>query len=322
MDILDNIPPFDFYEVFVMPWTEFGDVFIWIFLMGFFVTAACGMLGSFIVWRQMALVGDAISHSVLPGIVIAFLVTQSRSTLPMFIGALVAGVLTTTLIEFIHTKSRVKTDAALGIVFTTLFAIGVVLISIYGENVDLDTDCVLYGEIEYVSEDVPVSFISAIDIPTQVARMGGVALLVILLIVVFYKQLLVSSFDSGLARSMGINPAIAHHGLMLLLSITVVSAFEAVGAVLVIAMLIFPATTASMLSDRMPVILFISVVIAAISSLLGVHLALWLDVSTAGAMSVVVSSLFGLAWLFSPKRGLVVLAIRNRSLRSVFQTGR
>lgn len=322
MNIFENIPPFDFYEIFIMPWTEFGDVFVWIFVMGFLVTATCGMLGSFIVWRQMALVGDAISHSVLPGIVIAFLLTQSRSTLPMFVGALAAGILTTTLIEFIHTKSRVKTDAALGIVFTTLFAIGVVLISIYGENVDLDTDCVLYGEIEYVSEDMPVGFIKAFDLPIQVARMGGVALGVMLLIVVFYKQLLVSSFDPGLARSIGINPAIAHHGLMLLLSITVVSAFEAVGAVLVIAMLIFPATTASMLSDRMPVILFLSVIIAAITSFFGVHLALWLDVSTAGAMSVVVSSLFGLAWMFSPKRGIIIVAIRNRSLKSVFQLGR
>ncbi|MCH6255205.1 metal ABC transporter permease [Puniceicoccaceae bacterium K14] len=311
MNIFQNIPPFDFHEVFVMPWTEFGDVFIWIFVMGFLVTAACGMLGSFIVWRQMALVGDAISHSVLPGIVVAFLLTQSRGTLPMFFGALVAGILTTTLIEFIHTKSRVKTDAALGIVFTTLFAIGVVLISMYGENVDLDTDCVLYGEIEYVSQDLTVSLFGLFDVPVQVARMGAVAFCVMLLIVFFYKQLLVSSFDPGLARSIGINPAIVHHGLMLLLSITVVSAFEAVGAILVIAMLIFPATTASMLSDRMPIILGLTVVISAISSLLGVHLALWLDVSTAGAMSVVVSTLFGLAWMFSPNRGLLVLAMRR-----------
>lgn len=309
---LDNMPAFDFYEVFVMPWSEFGDTFIWIFLMGFFVTSACGMLGSFIVWRRMALVGDAISHSVLPGIVIAFLLTQSRNTLPMFLGALAAGVLTTVMIEFIHTRSRVKTDASLGIVFTTLFAIGVLLVSIYGENVDLDTDCVLYGEIEYVGEDTQIASGPLAGAPLQVVRMGAVALSVLLLMGLFYKQLLVSSFDPGLARSMGVSPAAVHHGLMILLSIAVVSAFEAVGAVLVISMLIFPATTASMLSDRMPVVMGLTALIAAVSSFFGMHLALWLDVSTAGAMSVVVSMLFGLAWFFSPRRGLLSQVLRAK----------
>ena len=311
-EFLNNIPEFDFEEVFVIPWSEFGDSFIWIFLMGFFVTATCGMLGSFIVWRRMALVGDAISHSVLPGIVIAFLVTQSRDTMPMFIGALSAGVLTTVLIEFIHSRSRVKTDAALGIVFTTLFAIGVVLVSIYGENVDLDTDCVLYGEIEYVSEDTQVASGPLAGVPLQVARMGLVAVAVLLLMIVFYRQLLVCSFDPGMAQSMGVSPAVVHHGLMILLSIAVVSAFEAVGAVLVISMLIFPATTASMLSDRMPVIMGLTVLIAALTSFFGMHLALWLDVSTAGAMSVVVSFWFGLAWVFSPRRGLLARVMKKK----------
>lgn len=298
------IPEFDFTEVFIEPWAEYADSFIWIVVMGFLVTAACGFIGTFLVWRRMALVGDAISHSVLPGIVIAFLISQSRDTLPMFLGAVGAGVLTTFLIEFIHQKSRIKTDAALGIVFTTLFAIGVVLVSLYGENVDLDTDCVLYGEMEYVMLSDSVSLFGQ-DVPVDVVRMGCVTVLVIGLICYFYRPLVVSSFDPGLARSMGINPVIVHHALMSVLAIVVVSAFEAVGAVLVIAILIFPATTASLLSDRLPVILGLTIVIAGIASFFGFHLAWWLNTSTAGSISVVVFALFLIAWVFAPRRGLI-----------------
>ncbi|WP_224772584.1 metal ABC transporter permease [Pelagicoccus enzymogenes] len=304
------IPEFSFEQVFVEPWTDFLDPFIWIFLMGFFVTAACGFLGTFIVWRRMALVGDAISHSVLPGLVIAFLVSQSRDTLPMFLGAVGAGVLTTGLIEVIHQKSRIKTDAALGIVFTTLFAIGVVLVSIYGENVDLDTDCVLYGEIEHVTLEPLSSVFGLFEAPGSVLRMGVVSLLVVGLVILFYRPLVVSSFDPGLARSMGMNPAVVHHALMSLLAIVVVSSFEAVGAVLVIAMLIFPGTTASLLSDRLPVILGITLVIALLGSLLGMHFALWLDISTAGAISTVIFGMFLLAWALAPRRGLLWRAFR------------
>ncbi len=299
------IPEFSFEQVFVEPWTELFDPFIWIFLMGFFVTAACGFLGTFIVWRRMALVGDAISHSVLPGLVIAFLVSQSRDTLPMFLGAVGAGILTTGLIEVIHQKSRIKTDAALGIVFTTLFAIGVVLVSLYGENVDLDTDCVLYGEIEHVTLEPLSSFFGLFEAPGSVMRMGVVSLLVVGLVILFYRPLVVSSFDPGLARSMGMNPAVMHHALMSLLAIVVVSSFEAVGAVLVIAMLIFPGTTASLLSDRLPVILGITLVIALLGAFFGMHFALWLDISTAGAISTVIFAMFLLAWVFAPRRGLL-----------------
>lgn len=311
MDIWSQlIPEFSFQQVFVEPWTELFDPFIWIFMMAFFVTAACGFLGTFIVWRRMALVGDAISHSVLPGLVIAFLITQSRDTLPMFLGAVGAGVLTTVLIEVIHQKSRIKTDAALGIVFSTLFAIGVVLVSLYGENIDLDTDCVLYGELEHVTLEPLSSFLGWFEAPVSVIRMGGVAVAVVVLAVLFYRPLVVSSFDPGLARSMGVNPAVMHHALMALLAIVVVSSFESVGAVLVIAMLIFPGTTASLLSDRLPVILGITLVIALLGAFFGMHFALWLDISTAGAISTVIFGLFLLAWVFAPRRGLLWRAIR------------
>src|SRR3989344_1061753 len=144
------IPKFNFDAVFVQPWTENAGTYGWILIMGFLVTAACGLVGNYLILRRMALVGDAISHSVLPGLAVAFLFSGSRGSLPMFIGALAAGVLTTILIELIHRQSRVKQDAAIGITFSTLFAIGVILICLFADKVDLDQECVLYGEIGFV----------------------------------------------------------------------------------------------------------------------------------------------------------------------------
>src|SRR5215210_6552073 len=144
------IPAFDFQRVVVAPWTAEFSSFVWIGLMGFLVATACGMIGNYLILRRMALVGDAISHSVLPGLVIAFLIAKTRSSWAMFLGALVAGVVTTILIEVIHRKSQVKQDAAIGIAFSTLFAIGVILVSLFADRIDLDQECVLYGEIAFV----------------------------------------------------------------------------------------------------------------------------------------------------------------------------
>ena len=308
------IPPFDFQHVIVSPWTSELASFGWIALMGFFVTVACGLVGNYLILRRMALVGDAISHSVLPGIAIAFLLANSRSSLVMFLGALAAGIVTTILIELIHRKSRVKQDAAIGITFSSLFAIGVILISIFASKVDLDQDCVLYGEIGNIPLDVPYVKLGAATLgPPTLVRMAFVAIAVGLLIVVFYKELLISSFDPALALSVGINPGVVHYGLMAALSIVVVSAFESVGAILVIAMLILPGATASLVSERLSVILGLTVLHAALSAVLGIHLALWLECSIAAAMVVMGAFLFVLAWVFSPSRGLLRLWMRSRA---------
>lgn len=320
---MELIPPFDWQRVMVDPWASQFSSTIWIVLMGFFVTTACGLIGNYLILRRMALVGDAISHSVLPGLAVAFLVANSRSSTAMFIGALAAGVLTTVIIEVIHKKSRVKQDAAIGIAFTSLFAVGVILVSLYASKVDLDQECVLYGEIAFipledsvkVGDFLPRELRESAGVwgtmggvtlgPAPAVRMAIVTLLTAILIVVFYKELLVSSFDSGLASSIGVNATFVHYALMSWLSVVVVSAFESVGAILVIAMLILPGATASMLSHRLPVIMGLTVVNAAISSSLGLHLATWLDCSTAGAMVVVATFLFGLVWVFSPTEGLL-----------------
>jgi manganese/zinc/iron transport system permease protein len=299
------VPAFDFHRVFVEPWTLGAASYVWIAAMGFLVATACGLVGNYLILRRMALVGDAISHSVLPGLAIAFLLSNSRGSLAMFAGALIAGILTTVLIELIHKKSRVKQDAAIGIAFSTLFAIGVILVSVYADKVDLDQECVLYGEIAFVPLE-PFATVAGWDIaPEPVARMAVVTVVVIVLIGFFYKELLVSSFDPGLAASLGINAAVMHYALMSMLSVVVVSAFESVGAILVIAMLILPGATASLLSRRLPAIMCLSVVHAAISSILGVHLAVWLQCSTAGAMVVMGGVLFLCAWIFAPVDGLL-----------------
>jgi manganese/zinc/iron transport system permease protein len=308
------IPPFDWQQHVIAPWADGFGANMLIALMGFFVATACGLVGNYLMMRRMALVGDAISHSVLPGIAIAFLVSQSRGTTPMFIGALIAGVITTILIEVIHKKSRVKQDAAIGIAFTSLFAIGVILISVYASQVDLDQECVLYGEIAFVPFGDPVQLTETLTAPLPVVRMGIVAILTLVFVVCFYKQLLVSSFDAGLATSLGINATFVHYALMCWLSITVVSAFESVGAVLVVAMLILPGATAFLLSHRLPVIHALTVLMAALSSVLGVHLATWLNCSMAGAMVVMASALFMLAWVFSPLDGLLARWVRQRRM--------
>jgi manganese/zinc/iron transport system permease protein len=311
------IPEFNFHQVIVQPWAENAGTYGWILLMGFLVTAACGLVGNYLILRRMALVGDAISHSVLPGLAVAFLFSGSRGSLAMFLGALAAGIITTILIELIHRKSRVKQDAAIGITFSTLFAIGVILICLFADKVDLDQECVLYGEIGFVPFQPAVEWFGHEIAPEPVFRMAAVTLVVLAVIALFYKELLVTSFDPALAVSMGINTTAVHYGLMCLLSVVVVSAFESVGAILVIAMLIIPGATAYLLTDRFPVMLSLTVLHAALSSVLGLHLGIWLDCSIAGAMVVAGFVLFCLAWVFSPAHGLISKWRQTRAVEGV-----
>jgi manganese/zinc/iron transport system permease protein len=310
--MVDLIPPFNFNDVFLAPWQgafsaeqPAAPIAFWQALMGFFVAGACGLVGNYLILRRMALVGDAISHSVLPGLVIAFLAAGTRSSGAMFVGALLAGMVTTVIIEAIHRNSRIKQDAAIGIAFTTLFAIGVILISVFAGQVDLDQECVLYGEIGSVPLEASTILAGHAIGPAALVRMAIVFALTIFLIVAFYKELLVSSFDPGLASSLGISATVMHYGLMSWLSVVVVSAFESVGAILVIAMLILPGATATLLSERLPIMMLITIVHCALSSLLGVHLAYWLNCSMAAAMVVAGAMLFVLAWIFSPTQGLI-----------------
>ena len=298
----------NFHRIFVEPWQSHAEHYWPVLAMALCVTVACSLIGNYLVLRRISLVGDAISHSVLPGIAIAFMMTGSRSGAPMFVGALVAGVAATVFIEVLHSRSRLKQDAAIGITFLTLFAIGVILISIHGAHTDLDLDCVLFGKMDFLPGLEPVF----LGLPGVTVTMAVLALCVGLLIIIFYKELLVSSFDPSLAASMGINPRLVHYLLMAVLSVVVVGAFTSVGAILVIAMLILPAATSCMLSDRLWAMMLLSVLHAFISSLGGVHIAVALQVPTAPASVVAGAGLFAIVWIVSPRQGLISLWLRNR----------
>lgn len=284
----------------------------WILWMGFLVNATCGLLGNYLILRRMALVGDAISHSILPGLAIAFLVAQSLETPVMFVGAVLAGVLATAIIEFIHGRTKVKADAAIGITFTTLFALGVVLINLFAGKIHLDPECVLYGDLNFLPFEPDRLVIAGLDLgPLPVGIMLLVAVLVALLVVVFYKELLISSFDASLAGALGFSPRLIHYLLMAVLSLVVVGSFEAVGAILVIAMLILPGATAQLVSDRLPRVLLLSVLVAGLSAVGGLYVGVATDVPIAAAMVVVGAFIFVLAWIFGPRDGLAWRCFRR-----------
>ncbi len=282
---------------------EFSISF-WIILTGALAAGACGLVGSFLVLRKMALLGDAISHAVLPGIAIAFLLTASRDVGPMLIGAAAFGLLTVFLIELLHKKWRVQEDASIGIIYTALFALGVVLISAYAGHIDLDQECVLYGEIAYTPWDLFMIGGQSWG-PRPVWLLGGVFLLNILLVLLFYKELKIASFDPGLATALGFNVALIHYMLMGAVSLTTVAAFESVGAILVVAMLIVPGATAYLWTDRLSHMLILSVIMGFLSSILGYGIASIWDSSIAGAMTVAAGGLFTLSILLSPRYGLL-----------------
>ncbi len=299
-------PPFDWQQVVVEPWTGSFSMTIWVVLMGALVGCACGWVGNYLLLRRMALVGDAISHSILPGLALTFLIFRQLNTWAMFGGALTAGVLTVALIEFIHKQTRVKVDAAICIAFTSLFAIGVVIISMLetGGGAHIDADCVLYGEIAFVALEPPASLAGVTLGPPSVMRMAVLTVVLLVALVLFYKELLITSFDPGISKAMGLRPGIWHYGLMIALSLVVVSAFESVGAIMAVAMLIVPAMFAAQLSSHLPSRLVLTAVHAVVSAVAGYHLSVWLNCSTAGAMVVAGSVLFLLAWAWTVAGGV------------------
>ena len=278
----------------------------WIILTGALVAVSCGLLGAFLILRKMSMIGDAISHAVLPGIVVAFLFTGSLSSLPMLIGAALTGVLTTLIIEFFHKQGKVQADASIGVTFTALFALGVVMVSALAGNVDLDQDCVLYGELAFVPLNRWITA-SGLDMgPQAVWVMSGVLLLILVFIGLGYKELLVTTFDAPYAAAVGISTALWHYTLMGLVSLTTVAAFESVGAILVVALLIAPPATAYLLTHSLRVMLALPVGMGVMVAVLGYYVAVLLDGAIAGAMASVAGGLFALAVLFSPQGGVLL----------------
>lgn len=277
------------------------------------VAASCALVGAFLVLRGLALLGDAISHAVLPGIVIAFFLTGNRAPLPMVIGAGALGVLTVFLVELFHRTRRLKQDASIGVVFPALFSLGVILISRYATQVDLDLDCVLYGEIAYAPWDL--LFFGGRSIGAKALWVNGAILLVDLaLVLLLYKELKLTTFDPQLAAALGFSPLVMHYLLMGAVSVTVVGAFESVGAILVVAMLVVPPAAAYLLTDRLGRMLVLAVAFGILAALGGYALARAWDASIAGAMATAAGLLFIIVFVASPRHGLFTRAVRQRRL--------
>ncbi len=322
----------------------------WIVVTAALAAMGCAIPGNFLVLRRQSMMGDALTHTVLPGIVGAFLISHALKTsgwittddidgqrqafdatsyAMMFAGAVAIGALTAILAEWIQKHGRVESSAALGIVYTSLFAVGLLLIRIAADSVHIDPDCVLYGNAEAV-------WVRGDGIPRAAWASGGALLLNTLLVVTFFKELRISTFDPELATSLGINSTAIHYGLMAITAVTAVAAFESVGNILVIAMLIVPAATAHLLTDRLWLMILLSVTVAALSAWIGHSLALILptllltpfadtpllrnvditslDASTSGMMAATSGMLFLLAMLLAPRHGLVVRRVQRALL--------
>jgi manganese/zinc/iron transport system permease protein len=219
------------------------------------------------------------------------------------------GVLTVTLVELLNQTRLLKEDAAIGIVFPALFSIAVILISRYAQGVHLDTDVVLLGELAFAPFDRSQLF--GFDLPHALVVMGTILLLNLSIILLFYKELKLATFDAALAATLGFSPVLIHYGLMTMVSITAVGAFDAVGSILVIALMIAPPAAAYLLTDRLPAMLGLSGLIGVAAAISGYWLARWLDASIAGSMASMAGVIFGGVFLFAPQRGLTALALRR-----------
>ena len=277
---------------------------LYIILTGSLVAVSCALLGSYLILRKMAMVGDAISHAVLPGIVIAFLISGSRDSITMLLGAGMIGIFTTFLIEFFHKRAKLQTDASIGVTFTWLFAIGVVLISVFAGQVDLDQDCVLYGEIAYVPLDLWILGDGTIMGPRTLWIMAIILIIILFFIYFGYKELFLTTFDPAYAAAIGISTSLWHYLLMGMVSMTTVASFESVGAILVVALLIAPPATAYLLTHKYKTMLLLAAGIGVLVTITGYYLAAWLDASIAGAMATVAGIFFFLTFMFSPQSGI------------------
>mgnify|MGYP005606920391 FL=1 len=261
----------------------------WIILTGVLVGITCSLAGVFLILRKMSMMADAISHTVLFGIVLSFLITQTLSGAGMIIGAIVAGLLTAFLIQSLQ-ASNIQEDAAIGLIFTTLFAIGVLLITLFAGNVHLDVEHVLMGEIAFVPWDQWTLF--SITMPKAVWMLSFVLVIDVLYLAFFFKELKLSTFDPVYAASVGLPLAFLHYSFMTTISLTTVASFDSVGAILVVAMLVAPAASAYLISRSVIGMIGYSVTFGIMSAIGGYYLAKWFDTSISGMMAVSLGGIF------------------------------
>ncbi|MFV0571672.1 MAG: metal ABC transporter permease [Xanthomarina gelatinilytica] len=284
-------------------------------LIASLVAIACAIPGTFLVLRKMAMISDAISHSILPGLVIGFFITQDLNSPLLILLAALTGIITVVLVERIQKTGLVKEDTAIGLVFPALFSIGVILIAKNANDIHLDVDAVLLGELAFAPFDRLI--IAGTDIgPKSLWVIGTILAITIGLLIAFFKELKISTFDAGLAASLGFSPALIHYGLMTVASITTVGAFDAVGAILVVALMIAPAASAHLLTTDLKKMLGLAIVFGVFSAISGYWLAHWLDASIAGSITTMLGLLFLIIYLFAPSKGLIAVMYREKQQRT------
>ena len=250
-----------------------------------------GVIGSFIVLRGMALMGDAISHAVLPGVAISYILGINY-----FYGAVAFGILTALGISAISQNSRIKNDAAIGIVFSAAFAIGIILITMAQSATDLTQ--ILFGNVLHVrSSDMWLTII--------------VGAIVLLVVAIFYKELLISSFDETMAQVYGLNTRLIHYGIMVLLTLVTVASLQTVGVILVVSMLITPASTAYLLTNRLSTMIVLSAIFGALSSIIGIYFSYIYNLPSGPVIALATTSLFLIALIFAPKQGMLWPMLRK-----------
>ena len=273
----------------------------WIVLTGFLVASSTGMLGNLLLLRKMSMMGDALSHAVLPGIVVAYLISGSRASFPLLIGAIIMGLLTTFLIHFFSNKGKMQGDAAMGTVFTFLFALGIILVTKYAGQADIDADCVLHGELAFVPLQQTAYF--GIKAPDAVWTLMLLFVFIQLIFWVGYKGWVLTSFNAEYASSIGIKTALWHYSLMAATSVATVVSFESVGAILVIAFLVVPAATAFLITKDLRRMVVVIIIQGFLSSLGGYLLSNAINASISGSMAVISFVGFAAVFLFTKKEG-------------------
>ncbi|MDC3352025.1 metal ABC transporter permease [Crocinitomicaceae bacterium] len=271
----------------------------WIILTASIVAINAALLGCFLLLRKMSMVGDAISHAVLPGIVVAYYLSGDKTSILLLIGATLTGVLTSYLITFLSKKARIQGDASIGITYTLLFAVGMIMISTWLKgNVDIDMECVLYGDVALINLD-KIIIDGNLYIGPRAFYVEIIAFAIIIVSLLWgYKGFKILSFNEDYAQSLGIRTGRWHYFLMTLVSLTTVVAFEVVGAILVVGFLIVPPATAQLLTNRLPFMLIVAALLGIVSAIGGYYVAVWLNVSITGAMIVVSGLIFSLAFIY------------------------
>ncbi len=271
----------------------------------------CALPGNFLLLRKMSMMSDSITHTVLLGIVLAFLAGAGLSSPLLLIGAALMGVLTVVLTEMLYRTKLVSSESAVGLVFPLLFSIAVILITRYSGSVHLDVDAVLLGELAFAPFDRLVLWGADVG-PKALWAAGGLLIINALFIGLFFKELKITTFDPVLAIVLGFSPALLHYALMTLVSLTAVGAFAAAGSVVVVAFMIGPPACAALLTRDLRTMIVLSGLIGALAGGFGLAVALALDVSIAGCMAAAVGLVFaGVFWLAPRKGPFIVIGRKN-----------